>query len=78
MLELLGPNIWHCGAPGSGHAMKTVLNLANQAKMFLEVEALLVGRAAGLDAEQMMEILGLDTWAAPGLDPRDAAASASR
>ena len=42
--------------------MKTVLNLANQAKMFVEVEALLVGRAAGLDAEQMMEVLGLGTW----------------
>jgi 3-hydroxyisobutyrate dehydrogenase-like beta-hydroxyacid dehydrogenase len=64
VLELLGPNIWHCGAPGSGHAMKTVLNLANQAKMFLEIEALLVGRAAGLDAEQMMEVLGLGTWSA--------------
>jgi 3-hydroxyisobutyrate dehydrogenase len=64
VLELLGQNIWHCGVPGTGHAMKTVLNLSNQAKMFLEIEALLVGRAAGLDAQQMIDVLGLRTWQA--------------
>ncbi|MEX0664907.1 MAG: NAD(P)-dependent oxidoreductase [Acidimicrobiia bacterium] len=62
ILELLGQTIWHCGPPGTGHAMKTVLNLSNQGKMLLEIEALLVGRAAGLDAEQMMDVLGLGTW----------------
>jgi len=62
VLDLLGQNIWHCGPPGSGHAMKTVLNLSNQGKMLLEIEALLVGRAAGLDAEQMAEVLGLGVW----------------
>jgi 3-hydroxyisobutyrate dehydrogenase-like beta-hydroxyacid dehydrogenase len=64
VLDLLGQNIWHCGAPGTGHAMKTVLNLSNQAKMFIEIEALLVGRAAGLDAGQMAEVLGLGAWRA--------------
>jgi 3-hydroxyisobutyrate dehydrogenase-like beta-hydroxyacid dehydrogenase len=44
--------------------MKTVLNLSNQAKMFIEIEALLVGRAAGLDAQQMAEVLGLGAWRA--------------
>jgi len=61
-LDLLGRSIWHCGPPGTGHAMKAVLNLSNQAKMLVEIEALLVGRAAGLDAAQMMEVLGLRTW----------------
>ena len=64
VLDLLGQNIWHCGPPGTGHAMKTVLNLSNQAKMFIEIEALLVGRAAGLDAQQMAEVLGLGAWRA--------------
>ena len=64
VLALLGQNIWHCGPPGTGHAMKTVLNLSNQAKMFIEIEALLVGRAAGLDAQQMAEVLGLGAWRA--------------
>jgi 3-hydroxyisobutyrate dehydrogenase len=62
VLELLGQQIWHCGPVGTGHAMKTVLNLANQAKMLVEIEALLVGRSAGLDAHQMAEVLGLGTW----------------
>ena len=62
VLEMLGQNIWHCGPPGTGHAMKTVLNLANQAKMLVEIESLLVGRAAGLDPHQMAEILGLGVW----------------
>jgi 3-hydroxyisobutyrate dehydrogenase len=62
LFELLGQRRWHCGPAGTGHAMKTVLNLANQGKMLLEVEALLVGRAAGLDAHQMAEVLGLGVW----------------
>ena len=62
VLELLGTNVWHCGPPGTGHAMKTVLNLANQAKMLVEIEALLVGRAAGLDAHQMADIMNLGVW----------------
>ena len=40
---------WHCGAVGAGHAMKTVLNLAAQTKLMAEMEALLLGTAAGLD-----------------------------
>jgi 3-hydroxyisobutyrate dehydrogenase-like beta-hydroxyacid dehydrogenase len=62
VLEMLGQNVWHCGSPGTGHAMKTVLNLSNQAKMLVEIESLLVGRAAGLDAHQTAEILGLGVW----------------
>lgn len=62
ILDMLGNNVWHCGPPGTGHAMKTVLNLSNQAKMLVEIEALLVGRAAGLDPHQMAEVLGLGVW----------------
>ena len=64
VLDLLGQNIWHCGPAGTGHAMKTVLNLSNQAKMFVEVEAMLVGKAAGLDPAQMADVLSLRTWQA--------------
>ena len=62
VLEMLGQKVWHCGPVGTGHAMKTVLNLSNQAKMLVEIEALLVGRGAGLDAEQMADVLGLGVW----------------
>lgn len=69
ILEILGNNVWHCGAPGTGHAMKTVLNLSNQAKMLVEIEALLVGRAAGLDAHQMADVLNLGVWKMFLMDP---------
>jgi 3-hydroxyisobutyrate dehydrogenase-like beta-hydroxyacid dehydrogenase len=49
--------------------MKTVLNLSNQGKMLLEIEALLIGRAAGLDTEQMADVLGLGTWRAFLMSP---------
>jgi 2-hydroxymethylglutarate dehydrogenase len=70
VLNLLGQKIWRCGPVGAGHAMKTVLNLANQAKMLVEIEALLVGRSAGLDALQMADILGLGTWRHFLMDPK--------
>jgi 3-hydroxyisobutyrate dehydrogenase len=62
LLAALGPNRWHCGAVGAGHAMKTVLNLAAQTKLMAEVEALLLGTAAGLDPDQVADVLGLTVW----------------
>jgi len=62
LLEVLGAQVWHCGGPGTGHAMKTALNLSNQGKMLLEVEALLMCGRAGLDPRQVAEVLELRTW----------------
>jgi 3-hydroxyisobutyrate dehydrogenase-like beta-hydroxyacid dehydrogenase len=62
VLELIGSQIWHCGDVGAGHAMKTVLNLANQVKMVAEVEALLVASKAGLDPRLVGEVCGMGAW----------------
>jgi 3-hydroxyisobutyrate dehydrogenase len=62
LLAALGPSRWHCGDVGAGHAMKTVLNLAAQTKLMAEVEALLLGTAAGLDPDQVADVLGLAVW----------------
>jgi 3-hydroxyisobutyrate dehydrogenase-like beta-hydroxyacid dehydrogenase len=62
ILEALGKRIWHCGPPGTGHAMKTVLNLAAQTKLMVEIESLSVGVKAGLDAHQVAEVLELGVW----------------
>ena len=62
LLAALGPNRWHCGTVGSGHAMKTVLNLTNQTKLAAELEALLLATAGGLDPHQVAEVLGLTVW----------------
>ena len=62
VLDLLGTRVWHCGAAGTGHAMKTVLNLAAQTKLMAEIESLALGVKAGLDAHQVAEVLELGVW----------------
>ena len=62
VLDLLGTRIWHCGPAGTGHAMKTVLNLAAQTKLMAEIESLALGVKAGLDAHQVAEVLDLAVW----------------
>jgi 3-hydroxyisobutyrate dehydrogenase-like beta-hydroxyacid dehydrogenase len=62
VLDVLGGRIWHCGGSGTGHAMKTALNLSNQGKMLLEIEALLMCGRAGLDPAQVADVLELNTW----------------
>ena len=62
VLKMLGSSIWHCGPVGAGHAMKTMLNLSNQTKMIVEMEALLIGTKAGLDPRQVAEVLGMTVW----------------
>ncbi len=62
LLTALGTSRWHCGEVGAGHAMKTVLNLAAQTKLMAEVEALLLATAAGLDPDQVADVLGLVVW----------------
>ena len=62
VLDVLGGRIWHCGGAGTGHAMKTALNLSNQGKMLLEIEALLMCGRAGLDPAPVADVLELNTW----------------
>jgi 3-hydroxyisobutyrate dehydrogenase len=58
----LGARIWRCGAVGSGHAMKAVLNLSNQNKLLVELEALALGAKNGLDAQVVADVLDLAVW----------------
>lgn len=62
ILDLLGTRVWHCGPAGTGHAMKTVLNLAAQTKLMAEIESLALGVKAGLDPQQVAEVLELGVW----------------
>lgn len=62
VLDLLGSRLWHCGPAGTGHAMKTVLNLAAQTKLMAEIESLTLGVKAGLDPHQVAEVLDLAVW----------------
>ena len=62
ILEHLGARIWRCGDVGGGHAMKAVLNLSNQNKMLVELEALALGAKNGLDPQVVADVLDLVVW----------------
>jgi len=62
VLDELASRVWHCGPVGSGHTIKTLLNLANQAKLMIELEALLVAAHSGIDPHLAGDVLDLAVW----------------
>jgi 3-hydroxyisobutyrate dehydrogenase-like beta-hydroxyacid dehydrogenase len=61
VLQAMGPNIFHVGGHGAGHAMKTVNNLCGALHMIGTTEALLIGKAFGLDPAVMADVLNVST-----------------
>ena len=61
MLELMGRHVFHLGPVGSGHAMKTVNNLATALTTLGTTEAMLIGKAYGLKPSAMLEALNVST-----------------
>jgi 3-hydroxyisobutyrate dehydrogenase-like beta-hydroxyacid dehydrogenase len=62
----LGTTIFHVGGPGTGHAAKAVNNFLNAANLAATAEAMVVGTKAGLDPEQLLEIVNASSgrnWA---------------
>jgi 3-hydroxyisobutyrate dehydrogenase-like beta-hydroxyacid dehydrogenase len=62
VLDELASRVWHCGPVGSGHTVKTLLNQANQAKLMVELEALLVAARCGIDPNLAADVLDLSVW----------------
>lgn len=61
-LALLGKNVFEVGAePGMAQMMKLVNNLISAANMASAYEALVLGAKAGLDPDQMVEIINVST-----------------
>jgi len=61
MLLNMGNRIFLTGPLGSGHAMKALNNYVSAAGLAAVCEALVVGRAFGLDAAAMNEVLNAST-----------------
>jgi 3-hydroxyisobutyrate dehydrogenase len=61
LLELMGRQVFHLGPVGSGHAMKTVNNLATAITCLGTTEAMLIGKAYGLTPSTMLEVLNVST-----------------
>lgn len=61
LLLTMGGRVFRTGGPGSGHAMKALNNYVSGAGMIASMEALIAGRAFGLDMETMVDALNAST-----------------
>jgi 3-hydroxyisobutyrate dehydrogenase-like beta-hydroxyacid dehydrogenase len=61
LLKLMGRHIFHLGPVGAGHAMKTVNNLATALTVLGTAEAMLIGKAYGLSAATMLDVVNVST-----------------
>lgn len=57
LLDVLGSKVLHVGPEGAGHALKALNNLLSATHLLATSEAILAGRAFGLDPELMLEAL---------------------
>jgi 3-hydroxyisobutyrate dehydrogenase len=67
VLNALGDRIYHVGPNGAGSAMKVIVNLMIGMTVLAVAETLTLGRQAGLDPHQMLEILGQTAVSSPHL-----------
>ena len=57
VLSCMGNEMYNCGGPGMGHAMKITNNLLATTIMIANTEALAIGIKAGLTLELMLEVM---------------------
>jgi 3-hydroxyisobutyrate dehydrogenase len=67
VLLAMGKKIHHMGLPGAGSAMKVMINLMIGMTVLTVAETLTLGRKAGLDPDQMLEVLGETSVRSPHL-----------
>jgi len=67
VLLAMGDRIYHVGPHGAGSAMKVIVNLMIGLTVLTVAETLTLGRQAGLDPHQMLEILGETAVSSPHL-----------
>ena len=67
VLSAMSERIYHVGPNGAGSAMKMIVNLMIGMTVLTVAETLTLGRRAGLDPHQMLEILGVTAVSSPHL-----------
>lgn len=73
ILERIGSSIHHLGEAGNGHATKAINNYLNGVSLAATAEAMVVGVKAGLDPEQLLDVINESTgqnWATHNRFPR--------
>jgi 3-hydroxyisobutyrate dehydrogenase len=66
LLEHFAKEIFHMGAPGTGHAAKVLNNFLNGVNLAAAAEAMVAARKAGLDPAQFLEVVNASSgmnWA---------------
>jgi 3-hydroxyisobutyrate dehydrogenase len=61
VLEKMGTEIFHCGGIGAGHATKALNNYLGAAGTIAGFEALLIGKAFGLDPKTLVDVINAST-----------------
>jgi len=61
VLEKMGTEIFHCGELGAGHATKALNNYLGAAGTIAGFEALLIGKAFGLDPKTLVDVINAST-----------------
>jgi 3-hydroxyisobutyrate dehydrogenase len=61
VLDKMGDKIFHCGPLGAGHAMKALNNYIGGSGTIAAFEALIVGKAFGLEPQMMVDVLNAST-----------------
>jgi 3-hydroxyisobutyrate dehydrogenase len=61
MFRALGRNVFHVGPLGNGLAMKLLNNMLLQVNTVAVAEAMVFGTKAGLDPQQILEVVGVST-----------------
>jgi 3-hydroxyisobutyrate dehydrogenase len=65
LLELLGKEVTYLGASGMGAAMKLVLNMLMGVQMPALAEAVVLGERAGLQREQVLDMISKSGYSSP-------------
>jgi 3-hydroxyisobutyrate dehydrogenase len=61
VLETMGTEIFHCGETGAGHATKALNNYLGAAGTIAGFEALLIGKAFGLEPKTLVAVINAST-----------------
>ena len=61
LFEVMGKNIFHMGAVGSGHIMKAVNNFLSGCSMVATSEAVALATKAGLEPKKVVDVLQVST-----------------
>jgi 3-hydroxyisobutyrate dehydrogenase len=82
LFRAMGRNVFHVGGLGNGLAMKLLNNMLLQVNTVAVAEAMVLGTKAGLDPQQIQEVIGVSTGrsnaferSAPRMVRRDFSAS---